>query len=182
MLTQEEKKKLINIARESIKAYFDGRKRVEFEVEDKVLHRKMGAFVTIKLSGALCGCIGNIVGSKPLYQTVSEMALQAAFFDPRFLPLKEEEYNDISLEISVLSELEKIDDVEVVKPGEHGLLIRQGVYSGLLLPQVATEYNWDREEFLCQTCLKAGLPERAWCQEHTEIYIFTAEVFGDKDL
>jgi AmmeMemoRadiSam system protein A len=107
------------------------------------------------------------------------MAVQAAVGDPRFPAMESEELDKINIEISVLSELEKIDDINKIEVGKHGILIRKGFYSGLLLPQVATEYGWDRNEFLEHTCFKAGLPADAY-KSGADIYIFSAEVFGEK--
>lgn len=105
------------------------------------------------------------------------MALAAAFQDPRFSPVTRDEWDDLELEISVLSPLTKLDDPEKVRVGVHGLYLRKGSQGGLLLPQVAVEQGWDRETFLGQTCRKAGLPPEAWRDPDTDIYVFTAEVF-----
>jgi AmmeMemoRadiSam system protein A len=118
---------------------------------------------------------------KPLYQTVAEMAVAAAVEDPRFPPLTLDELPLITIEISVLSPLEEVEDVEEIEVGKHGLYIIRGFYRGLLLPQVATEYNWDRETFLQHTCLKAGLPTDCWQDQETKIYKFSAEVFGEEE-
>jgi AmmeMemoRadiSam system protein A len=109
------------------------------------------------------------------------MAIAAAFQDPRFPGLTEGEYNDIEIEISVMSPLEKITDVNKIQVGKHGLIIKSGFNSGLLLPQVATEQGWDRDTFLEHTCYKAGLPGNSWKKPDTEILIFSAEVFSEKD-
>ena len=113
---------------------------------------------------------------KPLFKTISEMALQAAFNDPRFEPLTQDEFNNIKIEISVLTKPERVENINEIKVGRDGLIIKKGFYSGLLLPQVASEFNWNRQEFLEHTCIKAGLPKNAW--EYSEIYKFSAEVFG----
>ncbi|MBB6478885.1 AmmeMemoRadiSam system protein A [Spirochaeta isovalerica] len=141
-----------------------------------------GAFVTLKKSGELRGCIGNIVSERPLSETIRDMALSAAFRDPRFPPLKVEEFRDLSIEISVLSPLERVKDTSLIEPGRDGLLIRNGYHSGLLLPQVATEQNWDRETFIEHTFYKAGLSPDFLEDDKTEIYSFTAEVFSENDL
>jgi len=107
--------------------------------------------------------------------------LSASLNDPRFPPLTEEELRDIDIEISVLSPLKEIQDVSEIEVGRHGIYITRGYQSGVLLPQVATEYGWDRETFLQHTCQKAGLPPDAWKQEGTKIEIFDAQVFGEKD-
>jgi len=108
------------------------------------------------------------------------MAVAAAFDDPRFPPLKAEELKDLELEISVLSPLKKIRDIHEIEVGKHGLYIVRGYHSGLLLPQVAIEYGWDRETFLEETCYKAGLPPDAWRDAQTEIYVFSADYFGEE--
>ena len=105
------------------------------------------------------------------------MALAAAFQDTRFNPLTRDELKDIDIEISVLTPLEKIDSIEEIEVGKHGIYITQGLYSGLLLPQVATEYGWDRKSFLEHTCTKAGLPKESWNEKDTEIYVFSADIF-----
>jgi AmmeMemoRadiSam system protein A len=109
------------------------------------------------------------------------MAIAAAFNDPRFPSLKSDELQQLTFEISVLSPFKRIKDVNEIEVGKHGLYIVRGYNSGLLLPQVAIEYKWDRETFLKETCHKAGLPLQAWMDEETEIYIFSAEYFGDTD-
>ncbi len=130
--------------------------------------------------GRLRGCIGFIEARKPLARTVEEMAVAAALQDPRFPPLREEELKEISLEISVLTPLRKTADVGQIEVGTHGLYVRKGSRAGLLLPQVATEYGWDRDTFLKETCRKAGLAPDAWRDPETEIYLFSADVFGDE--
>jgi len=107
------------------------------------------------------------------------MAVEAAFSDPRFPTLSKEELNDIKIEISVLSKFKEVKDVSDIEVGTHGLLVRKGFSSGLLLPQVAAEYNWTRDEFLEHTCYKAGLDKDAWKKGAT-IYMFSAFVFGEE--
>ena len=148
-----------------------------------VLHRSLGAFVTFKKDGHLRGCIGSMVGDGPLYLTVARMARAAAFEDPRFPPVTAAEASALELDISVLGPLTRCPDPSLVRVGRHGLLVRQGYRSGVLLPQVPVEWRWDRETFLSQTCRKAGLPpdtwRDAWQDGRTELYWFEAEVFGD---
>jgi len=181
MLKKEEKKKLLNLARKTIESYLKEGKIPSWEINEPQLLEKKGAFVTLKKQGELRGCIGRIYAESPLYQTVQEMAIEASLNDPRFFPLRLEELPEIEIEISVLSELKKIENIEEIEVGKHGILMRRGFNSGLLLPQVATEYNWTREEFLRHTCLKAGLPPDAWKDKKTQIYIFSAEVFSEKN-
>ncbi len=139
--------------------------------------RPGGAFVTLHKGGALRGCVGRVEAPSPLYQTVYECALSAALSDPRFDPVLPEEVPHLQIEISALSPLADIrpDDIEV---GVHGLLITQGSQHGLLLPQVATEWRWDRMRFLEQTCLKANLTKDAWLRG-ARIQAFTAQVFAE---
>lgn len=141
------------------------------------LQEPLGAFVTLHLAGRLRGCIGHVVGDAPLWETIAEMAQAAAFQDPRFSPLRQEEFEGLELEISILSPLTRCPDPELVEVGRHGLLIRRGGHSGLLLPQVPLEWQWDREQFLAQTCRKAGLPLDAWRDPQAVTFWFEAEVF-----
>lgn len=136
-----------------------------------------GVFVTLHKSGQLRGCVGRIESSSPLYQTVYECALSAALNDPRFDPVLSEEVPQLHIEISALSPLADIRPDEI-KVGVHGLLISQGSRHGLLLPQVAAEWHWDRAKFLEQTCLKAGLPPDAWARG-ARTRAFTAQVFAE---
>ena len=106
-----------------------------------------------------------------------KMAPAAAFHDPRFFPVTEKELRDLEIEISVLTPLRRIKDIREIEVGKHGILIERGFNSGLLLPQVATEYGWDRKTFLEHTCLKAGLPTDAWKHEDVAISIFSADIF-----
>jgi AmmeMemoRadiSam system protein A len=142
---------------------------------------KCGAFVTLRKRGNLRGCIGNISSEHPLSETIHEMALAAAFRDPRFTPLTAEELDDISIEISILSPLLKVDNPAKIKPGRDGLYVKNGYSSGLLLPQVAIEQNWNREKFIDQTFIKAGLSPEFKDDENTELYSFTADYFGEKN-
>ncbi|MCM0754763.1 AmmeMemoRadiSam system protein A [Desulfovibrio aminophilus] len=141
------------------------------------LRERLGAFVTLELGGRLRGCIGHIQGSGPLFRTVWDMAQAAAFQDQRFQPLTAGEFARLEVEISILSPITACPDPEQVEVGRHGLLVRRGGRSGLLLPQVPVEWGWDRWKFLGQTCLKAGLPAEAWKAEGTDIFWFEAEVF-----
>lgn len=178
-LTDDEKQALLRIARASIQAELAGKKPPAAKGQG-TLEEKRGAFVSLKRRGRLRGCIGFIEAKKPLVQTVEEMAVAAALQDPRFEPLREEELKEIRLEISVLSPLRKIADVGAIEVGTHGLYVRKGSRAGLLLPQVATEYGWERDTFLKETCRKAGLAPDAWRDPETEIYLFSADVFGEE--
>ena len=176
-LNEEEKKTLHHIAKTVIENKTKGKAVPEFKIESPTLKENRGAFVTIHKKGQLRGCIGYIEGHGPLHKTIEEMAEAAAFRDPRFTPVKEKELSELELEISVLTPLKRITDVNEINVGKHGIYIKKGWYSGLLLPQVATEYGWDRLTFLDHTCQKAGLPNNAWKEKDTEIYIFSADIF-----
>ncbi len=181
-LTQEEKRTLLNIAKTTIESRIKNQNLPKFDISSDTLREKRGAFVTLHKHGSLRGCIGNIHGNKPLYLTIEEMAIASAFNDPRFKPVTEGEFKDLDIEISVLTPLRKIDNVEDIQVGKHGIYIEKGYYSGLLLPQVATGYRWDRTTFLEQTCNKAGLPKGAWKDKDTRIYIFSADIFSEGEL
>jgi len=176
-LSDEEKRYLKDLAYLSIKARLEGQEINLPAPPSEKLSEHFGAFVTLKMNGQLRGCIGHIVGDEPLTQTIIKIARAAAFEDPRFPPLAREELDKVEIEISILSPLEKVTDINKIVPGKHGLLIRKGYNSGLLLPQVATEWGWDRETFLAHTCQKAGLPLNCWQKRQTEIYWFQAVVF-----
>jgi len=137
-----------------------------------------GAFTTLHLHDKLRGCIGYVFANESLYRTVAETARAAAFDDPRFEPVTLDEAEQLKIEISVLSPLRPISAEEIVV-GKHGLVVMQGGRRGLLLPQVPVEWGWERETFLAQTCLKAGLPPDAWLHG-AELQAFTAEVFGEE--
>jgi len=180
-LTESDKKALLEIAKKAIAAKAGSREMPKPATDLPVLKEKRGAFVTLKKRGHLRGCIGYIKAVKPLGETVQEMAVAAAFHDPRFPSLKSEEIKDLSFEISVLSPLSRISDIGEIEVGRHGLYIVRGHNSGLLLPQVALEYGWDRDTFLQETCRKAGLPSGSWKDRGTEIYVFSADYFSDKE-
>jgi AmmeMemoRadiSam system protein A len=176
-LNEQEKKTLHQIARTVIENKAKGKPVPEFKIDSSILTENRGAFVSIHKRGQLRGCIGYIEGRGPLHRTIEEMAEAAAFRDPRFMPVTERELPDLDIEISVLTPLKKITDVNEIEVGKHGIYIKKGWNSGLLLPQVATEYGWDRQTFLEHTCQKAGLPSNTWKDKNTEIYIFSADIF-----
>ncbi len=176
-LNQAEEKELLAIARQTLESYFETGKAPDFEVKSSQLKEPYGAFVTLKKNGQLRGCIGHLEADKPIYQVVSEMAISAAFQDPRFPPLEKAELDEVAIAISVLSPFERVKNVEEIVVGRDGLLIKKGFSSGLLLPQVPVEWGWDRDEFLRQVCRKAGLPPDAW--PDAELYRFSAQVFGE---
>lgn len=179
-LTSKERGVLLSIARKSIETHIQSGQIYIEPREEKTLNARNGCFVTIKQNGQLRGCIGNFQSELPIFREVAEMAVASASKDPRFYPMKEEDLNDFSLEISVLSPLHKIEVFEEIEVGKHGIYLEKGYYRGVLLPQVAIEHGWDRETFLNQTCVKAGLPTDAWSADDAEIYIFSAQVFGEE--
>lgn len=176
-LSQEEKNALRELAFQAIRSRCFGEPPPEFTTTSAKLQECRGAFVCIKKAGNLRGCIGMIEAGEPLYKTIKNMAIQAAFSDPRFSSLEPSELAEIEVEISVLTPLERVKDPGQIEIGKHGLYLRRGYHSGLLLPQVATENDWDREQFLEWTCRKAGLPPHAWKEPDAELYVFSADVF-----
>jgi AmmeMemoRadiSam system protein A len=181
-LNAHEKQALLAIARQAIvHGVQTGQEYVEPR-EEKALNRRNGCFVTIKQNGQLRGCIGNFQSELPLFKEVARMAQASASNDPRFYPLKENDLDSFTLEISVLSPLNKIESIEDIEVGKHGIYIEKSFYRGVLLPQVATEHNWDRLTFLKQTCIKAGLPTDAWEADDADIYVFSAQVFGENTV
>jgi AmmeMemoRadiSam system protein A len=181
-LSVANKKELLRIARVSIASALNDRPGERSEQSEASLKEHCGAFVTLHLHGELRGCIGYIEAQFPLHETIEEAAVKAAFEDPRFPPLSAEEFEDVEIEISVLSPLQKTSSVDEIEVGKHGLVIDGGYTRGLLLPQVATEYGWGREQFLSQTCRKAGLPTDAWKKKGVTIYSFTSDVFSEAEM
>ncbi len=181
-LSRSDKITLLKIAREAIRSELEGRALKLPAVTSPALMEPRGAFVTLHKHGQLRGCIGNFTSTKPLYHTVAEMAISAAFNDPRFRPLSPDEFGEIDLEISALTPLRPARSIDEIEVGRHGIYIIKGPYHGVLLPQVATEYGWDRYTFLDQTCVKAGLYPGCWKEPDAQILIFSAEVFGEKEL
>ncbi|MEE9306338.1 MAG: AmmeMemoRadiSam system protein A [Spirochaetia bacterium] len=177
-ITPEEKKILLQTAREAIAAHLEKRKP-RYPAATGTLKKKCGAFVTLHKQDNLRGCIGFIIAAKPLFETVQEAAKSSAFNDPRFPALTARELDDIKIEISVLSPLRRIENTEEIQVGVHGIMLKNSFYSGLLLPQVAIDYGWDRETFLTHTCYKAGLPGDCWRSKDTEIEVFSAIVFSE---
>jgi AmmeMemoRadiSam system protein A len=180
-LQPDEKEELLSISRKSVQQAVVG-SELEWDSANASanLLREAAVFVTIKKRGQLRGCVGSIVPVQSLGAAVVSAARSAALNDPRFPPVTTRELPDLEFEISVLSPFRRVMNEGEVKVGEHGLWIEKGRNQGLLLPQVATEHNWDRITFLEQTCVKAGLPTDAWKEDDTEIYAFSATVFGEK--
>lgn len=181
MLNETQKKRLLEIARQSISEYLSTGKLPNFKEDDAVLNLKRGAFVTLHKGGNLRGCIGSFTSSEPLYQVISKMAVESATGDPRFRPVEKEELDDIKIEISVLTEPQLISDWRKIRLGTDGVILRRGFSSGVFLPQVATETGWDLETFLSELCRqKAGLSSDAYKDSNTQLYTFQAYVFSEE--
>jgi AmmeMemoRadiSam system protein B/AmmeMemoRadiSam system protein A len=181
-LTEEEKQTLLRLARHTLKTFLDtGRAPADlsnFEITD-ALKQELGAFVTLKIKGRLRGCIGYLKGMGPLYKAVIDNTISAASKDPRFPPVRSREEKSIHMEISVLSPVKRVKDLEEIQVGRDGLIISKGFRRGTLLPQVPTEYGWSRTQFLEHTCQKAGLPSDAYKDPETRIERYSAQVFGE---
>ncbi|MCC6398987.1 MAG: AmmeMemoRadiSam system protein A [Bacteroidetes bacterium] len=190
MLTPDQRKELLSLARRSIGEEMRSRHQSpmghagkgegESVAAGAGLDVPGGAFVTLHLDGELRGCIGYVEYPGPLRRAVDEVARKAAFEDPRFPPLTPPELDRMEIEISVLSPLRRIGGSGDVHVGEDGLVVELGRHRGLLLPQVAREYRWDAEQFLENTARKAGLPPGAWRNSAAELFAFTAEVFSEE--
>jgi AmmeMemoRadiSam system protein A len=181
MLLKEQKDKLLKLARTTMEKYINQGIIPKFEDKDPVLSGQFGAFVTIHNKGKLRGCIGMIEGHQPLFETIIEMAIEASRNDPRFMPVEPDEIKDIDIEISVLTPKRRIKSIDEIELGKHGVIVKRGFAGGVYLPQVATETGWTKEQFMESLCSgKAGLPPDSYKDPKTEIYVFEAEVFGEK--
>ena len=190
-LNVEEGKFLVRLARKAVKEHLQTRKQIKVpEGTSQKLSQHCGVFVTINTirdgEKELRGCIGYPYPTTPLVQAVIESAISSATQDPRFYPLSLSELDNVVFEVSVLTPPQLI---EVKKPSEYlpkimvgkdGLIVERGMFKGLLLPQVPVEWEWDEEEFLCQCCIKAGLPPDCWLLENTKIYKFQAIIFEEE--
>jgi AmmeMemoRadiSam system protein A len=181
-MNDEQKKKLLQIAHDTVEAVINKNKIPKAASDDPQLNENCGCFVTLKNGEHLRGCIGQFTSEMPLVELIEQMAMASATTDPRFLnnPITLDELNQLNIEISVLSPLKKSDDPLSLELGKDGIYIKSGSMSGCFLPQVATETGWSKEEFLSYCCShKAGLAPDAWKNKNTEVYLFTAEVFGE---
>ncbi|MBN1455030.1 MAG: TIGR00296 family protein [Methanomicrobia archaeon] len=186
MLTEEEGKRGLELARAAITEYLRTNTKISAPTDlSPRFDEYRGVFVTLKVFGALRGCIGFPYPAFPLKEAIVEAAISAAVGDPRFPAVTLHEFKDVSIELTVLT----LPQVLKVKPqemprhiavGRHGLIVKRGIQTGLLLPQVATEFGWDAEEFLCQTCWKAGVPQDAWLNEETEVSTFEGQIFSEE--
>ena len=181
-LNEDDKKALLRLARVSIECAL---KQKPFPRTDNLLlnpETPCGAFVTIRVHGELRGCFGYVNAFYPLAQSVQEVAVKSALEDPRFEHIAPDELDAMELEISVLESPVKVERIEEIEIGVHGLILETRVHRGLLLPSVATEYGWDREQFLNHTAIKAGLPPDAWKNKNVTIFKFRAEKFSESDF
>ncbi|MFA4828474.1 MAG: AmmeMemoRadiSam system protein B [Thermodesulfovibrionales bacterium] len=174
LLTKEEKEQLLSLAKDTIINYVTNGKTPEVEIKNPKLAANGATFVTIKRNNNLRGCIGNLQPVMPLYRSVIMNAVSASSKDPRFPQMTREELKDMEVEISILSPFEPLKGISRIEIGKHGLFLVKGQNSGLLLPQVPTEFGWDTKTFLEQLSLKAGLPKDAW--KDAELFSFTAEI------
>ena len=180
-LTEADQQLLLQIARDAVRNYLSLQSPRLPDATPAVLNEPHGVFVSIHQGDRLRGCIGNVHPVSPLYRSTAECAIAAAVGDPRFMPLTGAELELVEFEISVLSPMQRVLDIGEIEIGKHGLLVEKRGVRGLLLPQVAAEYGWDRERFLQETCRKAGLRLDDWKQDATIMY-FSALVFGDKQF
>lgn len=182
MIGANDRAKLLEIARASIEAMLAERRYAPEIPRRGPLRENRGAFVTLTRRGHLRGCIGRIVSDEPLARVVAEMAIAAARDDYRFESVRTDELSEIHIEISALTPMRTLGDpLSEIEVGRHGLLIRRGSSSGLLLPQVAAGEGWSVACFLDETCRKAGLPAGAWNEEGAVVEAFEAEVWGEEE-
>jgi len=177
MTSDADRLRLLQLARRAITAHVAG-ERLGDPSLDGVFARCGAAFVTLHARGDLRGCIGHLDDGDPLGRVVPRCAVNACSQDPRFPPVVQEELPGIDIELSLLAPLERVNDAADIEIGRHGLVVELGWQRGLLLPQVAIEWNWDAENFFAHTCRKAGLPTNAWKNGAT-LFRFEAEVFGE---
>ena len=179
-LTDREKHELLALARKSVEHAVETNQTYDASAPaSQTLNREYGAFVTLTEAGNLRGCIGYTSPIKPLYIAVRDTAASAALEDARFRPVSVSELPQLEYEISVLSPLRRVTDTEQIKIGRDGLLMKNGDREGLLLPQVPVEQKWNRETFLEQTCVKAGMHANCWNDENTDTFKFSAVVFSE---
>jgi len=181
-MNESQRQILLKVARDTVRTCVTGKPQPQPKSDEPELNAHCGCFVTLKNEGRLRGCIGQFVSDKALIDLIVDMAKASATGDPRFFnePITTKELDKLDIEISVLSPLKKTDDPLSLRLGEDGIYIKSGNMSGCFLPQVATEAGWDKEEFLSYCCAhKAGLAADAWKEPGTEVYLFTAEVFGE---
>ncbi|HYM23299.1 MAG TPA: AmmeMemoRadiSam system protein A [Vicinamibacterales bacterium] len=178
MTSNDDRRLLLSVAREAIAAHVGERRSTAPELTG-VMTQRAGAFVTIHNRGELRGCIGHVEADEMLGRVIPRMAVAACSSDPRFPAVTDRELPELDLEISILGPLVPISSPDEIEVGRDGLVVQLGWHRGLLLPQVATEWKWDRETFLAHTCHKAGMPRDAW-RNGAKVFRFEAEVFGER--
>lgn len=183
-VNEKEEKILLELSRKTLETYILKGEKEAFPGEPSENLKKIsGMFVTLHKNGHLRGCIGYITGKEPLYRAAVDLTVASAVHDSRFRPVSKEELADIDIEISVMSPLRRITNADEIIMGVHGVVVKKGFHQGVFLPQVATETGWDKETFLRELCSqKAGLEPDAWKKPDTELYIFSAQIFGEKDF
>jgi AmmeMemoRadiSam system protein A len=179
-LDDRDRRELLRIARATLREHLATGYLPPGSPHRKSLLRPCGAFVTVKVNGALRGCMGRVEADKPLYLAVEELTVAASSRDPRFEPIRQEEMKDVRLTVSVLSASEPAT-LETIVIGIHGLVVTKGPRRGLLLPQVAVEHNFTAEQFLDETCAKAGLQRGAWKDAGTQLERFTTDSFSEPE-
>jgi hypothetical protein len=180
MLTEEQGQKLLSLVRENIHHYLTHHEMISVEDIPPEFTEKRGVFVTLKKHGDLRGCIGYPEPVYPLITALLDSAVSAAVHDSRFPPVQADELDDIQVEVTVLTKPEEIKpDPDNVVVGRDGLIVEKGIFKGLLLPQVPVEWEWDAETFLCQTCIKAGMPPDCWLDKETKVYTFQGQIFSE---
>jgi len=180
-LNEQQQQILLRLARNTIEQYVTDRKVPDIPAGDPAFLPERAVFVTLHKHGQLRGCIGGLEAREPLAEAVRSSAVSAATQDPRFPPVKPDELDDLEIEVSVLSPLQKIDSPDEIVVGEHGVMVAQGMRRGVFLPQVAPEQGWDRDTMLNYLCAhKAGLPADAW-RRGADLYVFTTQVFSEED-
>jgi uncharacterized protein len=180
-LTEADQQLLLQIARNSVRSYLLSESPPLPDVPVGQLTEQRGIFVSIHKCSELRGCIGNVHPTEPLFRSAAECAVAAAVGDPRFMPLMIGELDEVEFEISVLSPMQRVQNVAEIEVGRHGILVTKKNARGLLLPQVARTYGWNRERFIEETCKKAGLRPDDW-KDGATIYCFSAFVFGEKQF
>ncbi len=184
-LSPEEQQTLLRLSRFTLEKWvrekkYPSDKDLEAFKPTHALEQKAGVFVTLHKLGELRGCIGYVTGTTTIYHSVIENTVNAASKDPRFPVVTEDELDMVDIEISVMTPLTPVEDIETIEVGKDGLVVERGFHRGLLLPQVAPEWGWDRYEFLENTCRKAGLPQDTYKKRDIKIFRFRAQVFGEK--
>ncbi len=175
MLKTDEKRALLQIARDAIRSRLENCTPTPSPEPSGGLGQRSGLFVTIRLQGKLRGCVGLIEADRPLVEVVGEVARKAAFEDPRFPPMTPTELESAEFEVSILSQIQPLKSIDEIEVGLHGVIVESGMHRGLLLPQVALEYGWNRQEFINALLHKAGLPLAAANEPGTKFFLFSAE-------